>query len=113
MPASRRWFRDRRWRAALRGRVRSGAWGFIQYRATLPEKRSGRHRHVARLRAHAAEPGAGRGIAAEVEAGDAGAVRIGVEGDVGRAVAARGEERLALEVALHHGKRLVAALEQP
>src|SRR2546423_731760 len=58
------------------------------------------HRHVARLRFHPLDPGADRWVVGHLEAAIAGAVRIGVERDVGDAVAAAGEERLAPQVLL-------------
>src|SRR5690606_8657369 len=74
--------------------------------------RSGGQRDVARLRAHALEPGAYRREPIELEPTIGRAVRVGIKGDVRDRVAPCGEVRLAGEMPLHHAERPVAALVQ-
>src|SRR5918998_3689647 len=68
------------------------------------------YREVGRLRPHAFDPGSHGGETVEGEAPLVRDVGVGVEGDVGDGVAARDEEAVVLEVALHHSQGRVAAL---
>ena len=70
-----------------------------------------RDRDVPRLRAHALEPGAHRGVGREVELPLVRHVRVRVERDVRDRVALADEEAPAREVRLHHAERRVAALD--
>src|SRR3954463_10354273 len=98
-----------------RSTMASGAWKrSISFAGCISSMLNHRHdhRHVARLLLDARQPGADCRIAAEVEAAVGGAVRVGVERDVGDRVAPRGEERFLREMLLHDAERLVAALLQ-
>src|SRR5205085_11844900 len=69
-------------------------------------------RQVPGLAPDALEPALDRRVATKIEATVGRAMRIGVERDVGDAVAAAGKERLLGEMLLHHAEGLVPALMQ-
>src|SRR5665647_102520 len=66
------------------------------------------HRHVARFRSDAVEPGADRRIAAEVEVALMGDVGVGVERYVGDGEPAVDEKVVLGEVHVHHAERAIA-----
>src|SRR5262249_35745535 len=74
---------------------------------------SSRHWHVPRLDPDPVQPGSHRWVGRKVEAAVAGAMGVRVERDVGDGVARAGEERLALELALHDRQPRPTALAQP
>ena len=87
-----------------------GCAGSSAYTARHNPLRRRQHRHMARLRGDAGEPGGDGRIAGQVEAAFVGDVGVGVEGDVGDRHGIAAEPVRAAEMPLHHRERGMAAL---